>query len=60
MHNNAGGKENAQDRLHGIFSVNGDAHGQVGAMIDYLYSKAAATNYLATQKHPNWDFPGRI
>ncbi len=55
-YNNAGGKENAQDRLHGIFSGNVDAHGQVGAMIDYLYSKGCY-DYQAT-KHLNWGFSG--
>lgn len=55
-YNNAGGKENAQDRLHGIFSGNVDARGQVGAMIDYLYSKGCY-DYQAT-KHLNWGFSG--
>lgn len=55
-YNNAGGKENSQDRLHGIFSGNVDARGQVGAMIDYLYSKGCY-DYQAT-KHLNWGFSG--
>ena len=55
-YNNAGGKENSQDRLHGLFSGNVDARGQVGAMIDYLYSKGCY-DYQAT-KHLNWGFSG--
>ena len=45
-----GGKESGQDRLKGVFSGNAGKRIQVGALIDYLYSKGgydrqAATNF---------------
>lgn len=55
-YNSSGGKENSQDRLHGIFSGNFNARSQVGAMLDYLYSKGSY-DYQA-DKHINWGFSG--
>lgn len=39
-----GGKEAAQDRLKGVFSGNVNSRLQVGAMLDYLYSKGSYAN----------------
>ena len=39
-----GGKESSQDRLKGIFSGNINSNAQVGAMLDYLYSKGSYEN----------------
>lgn len=54
--NTAGGRENAQDRLKAIFSGNINAKAQVGAMVDYLYSKGCY-NYQAT-KDLSWGLSG--
>ena len=43
-YNTGGGKESAQDRLRGIFSGNINRRAQVGAMLDYLYSKGSYAN----------------
>lgn len=51
-----GGKETTQDRLKGTFSGNVSPRGQVGAMIDYLYSKGSY-NYQAA-KGLSWGFSG--
>ena len=40
-YNTGGGKENAQDRLQATFSGNINAKAQVGAMLDYIYSKGS-------------------
>lgn len=40
-YNTGGGKESAQDRLRGVFSGNINRRAQVGAMLDYLYSKGS-------------------
>lgn len=40
-YNTGGGKENVQDRLRGIFSGNINKAAQVGASMDYLYSKGS-------------------
>ena len=40
-YNAGGGKETAQDRLRGIFSGNINRRAQVGAHLDYLYSKGS-------------------
>lgn len=55
-YNTAGGKENEQSRLHGIFSGNINSRAQVGAMIDYLYSKGCY-DYQAV-KDLSWGFSG--
>lgn len=54
--NTAGGRENAQERLKTIFSGNINAKAQIGAMVDYLYSKGCY-NYQAT-KDLSWGFSG--
>lgn len=53
-YNTGGSKENSQDRLRGIFSGNAGPRWQVGAMIDYLYSKGMY-NYQAV-KDLTWGF----
>ena len=54
--NTAGGRENAQDHLQMKFSGNINSKAQVGAMLDYLYSKGCY-NYQAT-KDLSWGFNG--
>ena len=54
--NTAGGRENSQERLKAIFSGNINAKAQIGAMVDYLYSKGCY-NYQAT-KDLSWGFSG--
>ncbi|MDE6303309.1 MAG: putative porin [Paramuribaculum sp.] len=51
-----GGKENTQDRLSMNFSGNVNRRIQVGAMLDYLYSKGSYANQSA--KHVNWGLSG--
>lgn len=55
-YNFGGGKESAQDRLKADFSGNINARAQVGAMVDYLYSKGSY-NYQAA-KHLSWGLSG--
>lgn len=55
-YNFGGGKENGQDRLKADFSGNINSRAQVGAMVDYLYSKGSY-NYQAT-KDLSWGFSG--
>lgn len=55
-YNTGGGRETTQDRLLGTFSCNINAKAQIGARIDYLYSKGSY-NYQA-DKHLNWGFSG--
>lgn len=55
-YNFGGGKESAQDRLKADFSGNINSRAQVGAMVDYLYSKGSF-NYQAT-KHLSWGLSG--
>ncbi len=55
-YNTGGGKENSQDRLNGIFSGNINKNAQVGALLDYLYSKGSY-NYQA-DKDLSWGFNG--
>jgi len=40
-YNTSGGKQNAQDRLNGVFNGNINKRAQVGALLDYLYSKGS-------------------
>lgn len=42
--NTGGGRETTQDRLHAIFSGNINRRAQVGAYLDYLYSKGSYAN----------------
>lgn len=55
-YNFGGGKEIGQDRFSTIFSANANARTQVGAMIDYIYSKGSY-NYQAS-KDLNWGVSG--
>lgn len=43
-YNTAGGRDNAQERLGVIFSGNINAKAQVGALLDYIYSKGCYAN----------------
>lgn len=54
--NTAGGKENAQELLTARFSGNINRRAQVGAMLDYLYSKGSYANQAV--KDLNWGFSG--
>ncbi len=54
--NSAGGRDNSQERLSTVFSGNINARAQVGAMVDYLYSKGCY-NYQAA-KNLIWGFSG--
>lgn len=47
-YNTGGGKENVQDRLKTTFSGNVNKKAQIGAMIDYIYSKGSY-DYQATK-----------
>lgn len=55
-YNTGGGKQTTQDRLQGTFSGNINKRAQVGAMVDYLYSKGSY-NYQAT-KDLTWGVSG--
>lgn len=55
-YNTAGGRDNAQERLHGIFSGNINSKAQIGAMLDYIYSKGCYSNQAA--KNLSWGFSG--
>ena len=54
--NTAGGRETAQERLKGFFSGNINAKAQVGALVDYLYSKGSYNNQAT--KDLTWGFSG--
>ncbi len=54
--NTAGGKENSQELLTATFSGNINAKAQIGAMLDYLYSKGCYANQAS--KDLNWGFSG--
>ncbi|MDE7427156.1 MAG: putative porin [Muribaculaceae bacterium] len=43
-YNTAGGRDNAQERLNAIFSGNINKKAQVGALLDYIYSKGCYNN----------------
>lgn len=51
-----GGRETAQDRLNGIFSGNINSKAQVGALVDYLYSKGSYEKQAL--KHLVWGASG--
>lgn len=55
-YNTGGGKETTQDRLQATFSGNANKRTQIGAMLDYLYSKGNY-NYQATNDL-TWGFSG--
>lgn len=55
-YNTAGGRENSQERLSMIFSGNINAKSQIGALLDYLYSKGCYNNQAA--KDLTWGFSG--
>ena len=51
-----GGRESGQDRLKGTFSGNAGKKIQIGAMLDYLYSKGGYDRQAA--KNFTWGFSG--
>lgn len=55
-YNTGGGRDNAQDRLAATFSGNINRQAQVGAFMDYLYSKGCYANQAA--KNLAWGFSG--
>lgn len=55
-YNTGGGKDNAQDRLKATFSGNVNKKLQIGAMLDYIYSKGSYNNQAA--KNLIWGFSG--
>ncbi len=55
-YNTGGGKQTTQDLLSARFSANANKRTQIGAMVDYLYSKGMY-NYQA-DKHLNWGVSG--
>ncbi len=55
-YNTSGGKLNSQDRLEATFSGNINKMAQIGAFVDYLYSKGCY-DYQAT-KALNWGLSG--
>ena len=54
--NTGGSKETTQDRLKGVFSGNINRRAQVGAILDYLYSKGSYNNQAA--KNLTWGLNG--
>ena len=54
--NTGGSHETTQDRLKGVFSGNINRRAQIGANLDYLYSKGSYTNQAA--KDLTWGFSG--
>lgn len=54
--NSSGGKETAQERLKAIFSGNINRRAQIGANVDYLYSKGSYANQAT--KDFTWGFNG--
>jgi len=55
-YNVSGGRETAQERLHGIFSGNINKRAQVGALLDYIYSKGSYDNQAT--KDLTWGLSG--
>lgn len=55
-YNAGGGRENSQERLKATFSGNANSKVQIGALIDYIYSKGSY-NYQAA-KGLIWGFSG--
>lgn len=54
--NSSGGRETAQERLQAVFSGNINAKAQVGARLDYLYSKGSYANQAT--KDLSWGLNG--
>ncbi|MCM1066529.1 MAG: putative porin [Muribaculaceae bacterium] len=54
--NTAGGRDNAQERLQATFSGNINKRAQVGALLDYLYSKGSYANQAT--KDLTWGLSG--
>lgn len=54
--NTGGGQETTQDRLRGIFSGNINRRAQIGANLDYLYSKGSYANQA--DKELTWGVNG--
>lgn len=55
-YNTGGGRETTQDRLKGTFSGNVNKRAQIGALIDYIYSKGSYD--LQAAKNLVWGFSG--
>ena len=55
-YNTGGGRDNAQDRLSGVFSGNINKRAQIGALMDYLYSKGSYNNQATNDF--TWGFSG--
>ncbi len=55
-YNTAGGRENTQDRLTAEFSGNINRRAQVGALLDYIYSKGCYEHQAA--KNMTWGLNG--
>lgn len=55
-YNTAGGRDNAQERLGVTFSGNINAKAQIGALLDYIYSKGCYANQA--DKDLIWGFSG--
>ena len=55
-YNTAGGRDNSQDRLTAVFSGNINAKAQVGAHLDYIYSKGCYENQA--DKNMAWGLSG--
>lgn len=55
-YNASGGRENAQERLRAVFSGNANRRTQVGAMLDYIYSKGSYAQQAV--KDMIWGFNG--
>lgn len=55
-YNTGGGRDNEQNRLKGIFSGNVNSKLQIGAMLDYLYSKGSYANQAVNDL--TWGFSG--
>ena len=55
-YNFGGGKQDAQERLNAIFSGNINKRAQVGALLDYIYSKGSYENQAV--KNLEWGFSG--
>lgn len=55
-YNFGGGRDNAQDRLQATFSGNVNRKLQIGAMLDYLYSKGSYANQA--DKQLSWGLSG--
>ena len=55
-YNASGGRDNAQERLAAVFSGNINSKAQIGALLDYIYSKGCYANQAA--KNLTWGLSG--